>query len=275
MAERLVRKSEDQETIDDYLMYLRHLAAYQYSLSRVTSGRVIDLGCGTGYGTELLAERAKLVIGLDQAGYTLPNTVQVANARFIAASVCKLPIANASFDLAISFQVIEHIKQVDSYLEEACRVLSKAGLMILSTPNRNLRLWPLERPWNPYHVKEYSPTQLRLLLQKYFATVNIYGLQATPEIEGAERRRLRDARYWYYRQLLLATINKLPLGEKSITMARQIKRLLLPLKNRVNKTPEKTQPVVQSFRQTYSGSDFWISEFNISQRMDLIAVCQK
>ncbi len=275
MAERLVRKPEDQETLDDYLMYLRHLAAYQFSLSQVGSARVIDLGCGTGYGVELLAERAKTVIGLDQAAYALPYSIQKVNASFIAADVCKLPFADASFDLAVSFQVIEHIPTVDLYLMEARRVLAKEGLMILSTPNRNLRLLPLERPWNPYHVKEYSSTQLRLLLQKYFTSVHIYGLQATPEIEMAERRRLRSARQWYLRNSVLEALNKLPSGGTGVKVVRTVKRFLLSKAGRKSGPTEISEPTAKSFQQIYSSEDFWVSDSQVNQRMDLIAVCQK
>lgn len=275
MAERLLRKHESQETQDDYLMYLRHLAAYQFALSQIDLARVIDLGCGTGYGTELLGKRAKLVAGVDQAGYALPNATQGANTRFLATDVCKLPFADASFDLAVSFQVIEHIPAVNVYLREAQRVLSKNGLMILSTPNRNLRLWPLERPWNPYHVKEYSPTQLRLLLQKYFTIVYIYGLQAIPEIEMAERRRLRSARQWYFRNSVLEAISKLPSGGTGVKVVRTVKRFILPKAGRKSGSTKMSEPTGKSFQQIYSSKDFWVSNSQVNQRMDLIAVCQK
>jgi ubiquinone/menaquinone biosynthesis C-methylase UbiE len=274
MAERLILKSDSQQTLDDYLMYLRHLAAYRFVLSKFNTSRIIDLGCGTSYGTELMADSAGIVVGLDRASEALPYSTKTKDKLwFFVADVCQLPFSDSSFNLAVSFQVIEHIRNVHFYLREAHRVLSKDGMLVISTPNRLLRLWPLERPWNPYHVKEYSQTTLRHLLKEYFSEVKIFGLQAIPEIEFKERKRLRQAWWWHYKTLILENIQKLPLGEQGIRVTRKLKRELFPL----NKVESSTKIFIDNhlFRDIYSSESFWVSDSDVNKRMDLIAVCRK
>lgn len=273
MAERLKRKPEDQENLDDYLMYLRHLAAYNFALSNFGNvSQVIDLGCGTGYGTQLMTEVGQLVVGLDRAEYALPKLNTANRPSFCAADLRYLPFHDLSFDLAISFQVIEHIKDMHSYLAEAYRILNPHGILILSTPNRNLRLLPLERPWNPYHVKEYSPTQLKHLLRKFFPYVNIFGLKALPEIELIERKRIHTAKKWYYKRRILDIAQKLPCGVTSMSIVRRFKQKLLATEHNIPEAFEKND---KSSEEAYKLESFWVSDRYISKCMDLVAVCQK
>lgn len=276
MAERLARKPRGQETIDDYLMYLRHLAVYKYVLSHFEASPIIDLGCGTGYGTRLIGQR-NIIVGLDLAASALPTEEERGEAHFCVADVCDLPFKDAPFELAISFQVIEHIRNVNLYLQEAHRVLSNKGILLLSTPNRRLRLLPLERPHNPYHVREYGPQELRLLLKRHFPIVDILGLHAMPHIESRERESLRKGRRWYYRHLILAKLKSFPLGGYGIIAARRVKRLLKPVTSggphqstQINPNAAQNPP-----EDVVSPEDYWINSLDLKSALDLIAICKK
>ena len=276
MAERLARKPKDEETLDDYLMYLRHLAAYTYAMLRFDGARAIDLGCGTGYGTKLIGEKGK-VVGVDQAMHALPAACDQGGVAFCAADVRELPFRNSAFDLATSFQVIEHIWDVHLYLYEAWRVLSDRGTLVISTPNRHLRLLPLERPHNPFHVREYGPAGLRSLLRGRFRHVEILGLHAVSEIETRERDRLHKGRRWYYRHLLLTALGRLPLGERGVAVARRTKRAVVPGTGRQEQAGAfaETQGIEQAFENVYSPEDFWVDNRNLKNALDLIGVCRK
>lgn len=277
MAERLVRKPRDQESLDDYLMYLRHLAVYSYVLTRFERYQTIDLGCGTGYGTTLLGETSK-VVGVDRAGHALPTADQRGGTDFCVADLYELPFGGASFDFAVSFQVIEHIRDVHLYLREARRVLSDNGFMAISTPNRWLRLLPLERPYNPYHVREYSPISLWMVLRRHFRNVDLLGLRASPEIELREIEMLRKNRRWLYRHMLLSKLEKLPFGNWGIAAARRAKQTI-----RAKKSDGSSEPPVTHMKymgqdvapHPYSLDDFWVDSSGLSTALDLIAICRK
>lgn len=95
--------------------------------------------------------------------------------HFIILDGCKLPFASDSFDVIVSFEVIEHLERWDDFLNECKRVLQNGGLFIFSTPNKEVSSPNSEKPWYPGHVKEFSISELRIVLANYFAKVAIYG----------------------------------------------------------------------------------------------------
>ncbi len=159
--------------------FQRHLVAYEYALGHASGARVIDVGCGEGYGPAMLARDAESVLGVDIA----PEVVQHAlreyvaeNLSFEVADVNALSVADGSFDLAVSFQVVEHLVDVSGYFAEIARVLTPQGAAVLSTPNR-LTISPgRAEPINPFHLREYTPGEFRSALGPYFGKVAISGL---------------------------------------------------------------------------------------------------
>lgn len=275
MTERLVRKPAEEETLDEYLMALRHLAAYNFVLSREPAAWVLDLGCGSGYGTKILAETVP-TCGVDlslKALLAIDRSQSLAH--FATADGRMLPFAAGSFDLITSFQVIEHIVDVNQYLAEARRVLTQNGTLIISTPNRRLRLFPFERPHNPYHVTEYAPRSLRAVLKRHFASVEILGLQATPAILQLEHRRLRLNRY----TRTLHQIKSLPFGDFIIFLLRRAKWAIVgrPTANAQHNQPGQTSSLTGNdlAKEQFSLSDYWITPDNLPGCLDLFAVCRK
>ena len=132
---------------EELVEWFRHLYAYKYASSFARGRVVLDVGCGSGYGVNELSSVAQTVIGID----ILRDRIVYCHSRygdrasFIQASALNLPFRENQFDLVTSFQVIEHIdpKMVNLYLEEVKHVLKNAGVFIVSTPNRKLRLLPL------------------------------------------------------------------------------------------------------------------------------------
>ncbi|HUG15515.1 MAG TPA: methyltransferase domain-containing protein, partial [Thermomicrobiales bacterium] len=156
--------------------YLQSLAAYEFALGFASGQRVLDCGCGEGYGSALLAETAAEVVGLDRdarvvefaaAKYALSDRL-----RFIASDAERLPFDDGAFDLITCFQVLEHLHDARSFLREARRVLAPGGALLLTTPNV---LVAGERP-NPHHVHDYRPDELQALLHTVFDAVEIRGV---------------------------------------------------------------------------------------------------
>lgn len=273
MTERVVpRRSGEWESRESYLMYLRHLAAYRFAQSMAEGRRVLDLGCGAGYGSIIIALTAKEVVALDVAPESLLTAEpDAATIGFVAGDSLQLPLRDKVFDLVVSFQVIEHIWDETRYLDEIERVLTPGGLFILSTPNKRLRLLPFQSPFNPYHVREHDCHSLRKALRARFAEVSILGLQGSSEIMAIERERLRQNPIKVYTRLIAPKI--LP-----TSALRRLRCLLrnLRLEQRAVLSPTTSQTIPSPFsEESYTVDDFWINADNVETSLDLIGICRK
>lgn len=154
------------------LMYGEHMARYILSAELVKDKYVLDIASGTGYGTYILAEKAKNVKGVDiskKAVVYAKKNFNRKNLEFIQASADKIPFDDGTFDVVNSFETIEHITTYREFVEEAKRVLKKEGLFIVSTPNKNEFMEN-----NHFHVHEFNEKEFVSLLNKYFKNVSIY-----------------------------------------------------------------------------------------------------
>jgi 2-polyprenyl-3-methyl-5-hydroxy-6-metoxy-1,4-benzoquinol methylase len=146
----------------------RHHAAYAYAREQVAGGRLLDLGCGTGYGTATLHGAGATVIGIDRIA---PDPHNRDGALFAQADMRGLPLRERSFDRIVSFQVIEHLEDPTPYLDAIARLLRPDGLAILTTPNVLL-----SDGVNPYHVHEYRGEELADCLRRHFHEVELLGV---------------------------------------------------------------------------------------------------
>ncbi|HET9729551.1 MAG TPA: class I SAM-dependent methyltransferase [Acidimicrobiia bacterium] len=180
------------KSIDEYVVYLFHLATYDFARKYASGRRVLEFGCGTGYGAHELSSECESIVGVDIE----PDAIDFANRTYHAPNLSyrtigpiereSLPFDDASFDTVLSFQVIEHIDAVDRYLAEIRRVLAPGGVFLCSTPDRRDRLFPKQRPWNVYHVHEYEPEELAALMARDFASVDTYGMTAPANVLQVE-----------------------------------------------------------------------------------------
>jgi ubiquinone/menaquinone biosynthesis C-methylase UbiE len=152
------------------------LARYEFAKRYIRrNAKVIDIGCGTGYGSAVLGEKYE-VTAIDNSDEAIgfANKHYSKKAKFLTANATKLPFRDSSFDVACSFETIEHIKEVKKFLKEVVRVLRPSGKFILSTPNRIIHS-PGGEIKSCYHVKEYTVEELTRLLDKYFGSVEVKG----------------------------------------------------------------------------------------------------
>nr|VFK79275.1 MAG: Glycosyltransferase, GT2 family [Candidatus Kentron sp. SD] len=152
---------------------LEHLHRYTIAKDLVTGKNVLDIACGEGYGSAILASSAKHVIGVDISDETIhhaKSTYKRNNIEFHRGSCTDIPLDDNSVEVVVSFETIEHISGQELMLEEIYRVLEPNGLLILSSPNRPIYN-QFRNESNPYHVRELDFNELNDLLTKFFPYV--------------------------------------------------------------------------------------------------------
>ncbi len=149
-----------------------HLARYRFALDFIDEDDVVlDTPCGSGYGSLLLTEKSKKVYGID----IFPPAIEHANELFSNENncffVCDMQdmsmFKDSYFDVIVSFEGIEHIKDPDKFLQEVKRVLKPEGRLIISTPRKP--------HGSPFHIIEFSLEEYRRILSKYFKIQGMYG----------------------------------------------------------------------------------------------------
>ncbi len=155
-------------------LYNEHVARYLFTKQFIKNKKVLDLGCGTGYGSKVMAEVAQKVVGADISSEAInyaKKHFNTTNISFHIEDCSRLGLADKSFDAVVSFEVIEHIKDYTGLVREAKRVLTDDGIFILSTPNKKYTEEKGET--NPYHVHEFYYDEFDHLLKEFFGEVQI------------------------------------------------------------------------------------------------------
>ena len=185
------------KSLKQHVLSLIHRWPYEQLKVQARDKTVLELGCNKGFGTIIYADNARSVKAVDTSAEAIEKARKLnarENIEYICLDSWTLPFADDSFDQTVLFQVIEHIAldKLDIFLREIKRVTRGNGQVIFSTPNRNIRLLPLQKPWNKFHTKEYSARDLRQLLDRYFPEVRVEGLFGVEALNEIERRRVRQ-----------------------------------------------------------------------------------
>ena len=154
------------------VIFQRHMIAYKEA-SKLISGTVLEIGCGEGYGISELVQFSKKYIGVDKFDTYISEDIKKHND--IVFHKMEIPpllnIESNSIDFVVTFQVIEHIQDDHYFLREIFRVLKPGGKLLLTTPNK---LMSLSR--NPWHIREYTPFEMKDILRKYFVKSEVKGV---------------------------------------------------------------------------------------------------
>lgn len=218
--------------------YRRHLVVYEWIAERVRGKRVVDMACGEGYGSDVLARVAASVVGVDAN----PEAHEHARLRYQRPSLRFERDLVESFaepcDAVVFLQTIEHVQDPGAILEHFKAMLEPGGVAYVSTPNL-LTLAPpgAEKSDNPWHVKEYRADEFRALCEEHFGRVELFGL--------------------FHARKLRAHELAIKLGWDSVH-----KRLNL------------TKPFYDRFTPAIGASDFRLREANLDRALDFLAVCR-
>jgi SAM-dependent methyltransferase len=149
-----------------YEHWHRYLIAQRY----VRDLRVLDVASGEGYGSQLLARHAASVVGVDVSSDAVAHATSrysAGNLRYVAASCVQIPEPDASFEVIVSFETIEHIVEHEAFLREVNRLLAPGGMFVISSPNRP-EYSDRTGYKNEFHVKELDRAELKALLDSHF-----------------------------------------------------------------------------------------------------------
>jgi SAM-dependent methyltransferase len=159
-------------------IWVEHWHRYHFASRFAAGKRVVDAACGEGYGSALLARVAAHVTGADISPEALAHAratyAAQANLAFVEASCERLPLEDASVDLFVSFETVEHITAQEAFIDEIARVLRPDGVLLMSCPNK-LEYSDRRQFSNEFHVKELYREELESLLARRFPHTHWYG----------------------------------------------------------------------------------------------------
>lgn len=158
-------------------IWYEHWHRYAFARELARGKRVLDAACGEGYGSALLADVAASVLGVDIA----EQAVAHARARYARANLCfergdctALDVPPASFDLAVSFETLEHVHAQEALVAGFARALAPGGIFIVSSPDKRTYS-EISGFRNEFHVRELYREELLALLAPHFPHVRLYG----------------------------------------------------------------------------------------------------
>lgn len=165
-GERFVPELMGGELID-----AEHQARYRFALAHVSGKRVLDAGCGVGWGSKLLLEAgASHVVGLDISEEALADCRRrTPEAEFVQGDLQALPFEDGEFDVVVCFEALEHAADTTAVLDHLARVLTDDGILLVSSPN------PAVYPeGNSFHLHELTPAELAQATRDRFAHVEMF-----------------------------------------------------------------------------------------------------
>ncbi len=215
--------------------FRRHLVVYEWLARRCGRLRVVDMACGEGYGSDVLAQSATDVVGVDAN----PEAFEHARLRYRRANLrferMLVEQFDQSCDAIVFLQTIEHVERPDELLS---RFAGLAPVSYVSTPNR-LTLAPpgAEKSENPWHLREYTISEYRELLRPHFSQVEVLGL--------------------FHARKLRAHELAIKLGW-----------------DRVHRALRITKPFYDRFTPGLEASDFTLRSENLDGALDFVAICR-
>lgn len=169
-APSLANTGERLMTDNQTATAIEHLHRYALACELATGLDVLDIACGEGYGSNLLAGFATSVVGVDVAADSIAHAAvkyRRRNLRYAHGSATAVPLPDAAVDLVVSFETIEHLREHDEMLSELRRVLRPGGRVIISSPDR--RYYSEATGYtNPFHLRELSCDEFRTLIARFF-----------------------------------------------------------------------------------------------------------
>jgi len=161
-----------------------HRQRYQFATGFIRGGRVLDAGCGVGYGARMLAEAgATEVVAVDISDAALDQASRYfahPRVRLVRDNCETMTMVDGFFNAIVAFESLEHFQEPRVFLEKVASLLTPGGVFLCSTPNA--MVFPPSsdgRPKNPYHVHEYTPEEFHALLGSHFGEVSVRGQHLT------------------------------------------------------------------------------------------------
>ena len=261
--------SESFNNKSELYLHLMHIATYEYAKNFIKNKKVLDFGCGSGYGTHMLSENAESVIGVDIS----KEAIDYAKKEFSSSNLNFMTIpelGHKKFDVITSFQVIEHVPNDCEYTLNLRNLLNPGGILIISTPDKKHRLFKyIQQPWNVFHLKEYTPKSLEKLLLKYFKKVEILKIGSDSDLVLEEIKRTKKQRI----AVLPSTLSIYPyfLRVFLLKLQKNVFDFIKKIKSGNKHNPSQSF-AKNNFESKYSYEDILFKK-DMQYSTDLLAIC--
>lgn len=216
----------------EYDVFMEHISRYLFASKYVQNKKVLDIACGTGYGTKVLSKVAKEVYGVDifsEAIEYAVNSYNSQNIYFITGDCEYIPFSSGTFDVVISFETIEHLNNPKKFLKEINRILKKDGLFLVSTPDKTF-----SQVEGPYHVKEFTREEfLSILNRTKFGIKSVYGQQFFQKTQN------KDNKFKKYIKWLLDKLNQFKYSFRAKDLLEHISYKNVPYRWRIKLSDSK------------------------------------
>ncbi len=243
------------------VIYQRCQYAYEWCIPIITGKKVLDTGCGLGYGAAYMAQHANEITGIDYDAETIENNkkeyASIKNISFVQGSIPPLPFPDNSFDVVTSFQFIEHIHLRKEFTKECLRVVKPGGKVLITTPNIKRSL-----ARNPFHIHEYTFDEMNKEVSLFTNQFELLGLNANERV-----RKYYEENGKFVRMILKFDI----LGLHKILPA---KILFVPynwitslMRNKLKEQISQTSDI--------STKDFFLQKNNLDDCWDIFVVAEK
>lgn len=266
-GERHIIEEKITEEADLY-NHLLHLATYQYAEGFIAQKRVLDYGCGSGYGSFSMSKVAEHVVAVDVS----KEAVEFAKGKYKAQNLeynLTSDLRNEKFDVITSFQVIEHVSNDKEYVRKLKSLLKPNGYLLISTPDRKGRLYRfIQKPWNIFHLKEYSYKSLNKLLSSQFDEVRILKIGSKSELVLKEISRTKRQKL----VTLPCTLFFYPNAVRVFLLKMQSK-LFKKAKAFLRPKAEQNDDTKEDLSNRYTIADIEFDE-NLEFSTDLLAICK-
>lgn len=237
-------------------------ARYRFAAKFAKGKKVLDVGSGLGAGANHLAQAgANKVLGIDYSKAAINHAKKsfvCPNLEFKVFDAVNLQTLNQRFDVITAFELIEHLPSgtYSKFIAQVKELLNPDGIAIISTPNKLISSPNRDKPYNPYHTKEFTPEELKHLVRAYFPNTTLLGVRC----QNAEFLEKND-------------LAKKTLGNRLATLLSQHKIIhqllpLVPKRIRWKVSSQDSLPILKA-------DDFEISENGIKAYEGLLAVCRK
>jgi ubiquinone/menaquinone biosynthesis C-methylase UbiE len=249
--------ASDKITSDNPI-HQRLLKAY-YLAQPYINGQVLEIGCGEGRGLDLLAPDSEAYTALDKIQEIIDRLQgSYPKIKFIQGNIPPMSmLEDNTYDVVISFQVIEHIKEDSAYLQEIHRVLKPGGKAIVTTPNIKKTL-----SRNPWHIREYTADELTDLAKTIFPTVTMKGVAGNDRV----------MEYYEMNKKSVHKIMRFDIFNLQYRLPAGLLKIPYDLLNRMNRNTLQTGN--DSLVQQITHQDYLLHD-NADESLDLFCVMEK
>jgi SAM-dependent methyltransferase len=161
------------ETSGGYTFW-EHVFRYAFACRFVKQKRVLDIACGEGYGAaSLQMAGAHSVVGIDVCETACIHARRRYGVDARTGTADRIPLPDASVDIVVSFETIEHVAHPTRFLDECSRVLGPRGMLVISTPNKGI--YTKGGGWqNPHHCSEMTQEEFSSALSARFDETRLF-----------------------------------------------------------------------------------------------------